>query len=83
MSSRLPAFYRKSVQERQTLVLENSNLNEADIPNLDANALSLDTASLMIENVIGTFALPLAVGVNMTINDKDILVPMVVEEPSI
>ena len=38
---------------------------------------------MMIENVVGTFALPLAVGVNLTINGQDKLVPMVVEEPSI
>ena len=37
----------------------------------------------MVENVIGTFALPLAVGVNFVVNDEDIVIPMVVEEPSV
>ena len=83
MSSRLPAFYRKSVDERRTLIQENSNLTDDDMKHWSADALGIETASLMIENVVGTFGIPLAVGVNMTINGQDVLVPMVVEEPSI
>ena len=83
MSSRLPGFYRQSVPERQTLMVEHSPLTHQDLAKLDATTLSVDTANLMIENVIGTFGLPLAVAVNMTVNNQDILVPMVVEEPSI
>ena len=83
MSSRLPAFYRKSVEERRSLIQDNSDLTVDDMPLWSSDALSIETASMMIENVIGTFGLPLAVGVNMTINDRDVLVPMVVEEPSI
>ena len=83
MSSRLPAFYRKTVAERRALVVENTLLNSQDMTYWSAEALDQDRAAMMIENVVGTFALPLAVGVNMTINNKDILVPMVVEEPSI
>ena len=83
MSSRLPAFYRKSVEERRSLIQNNSDLTVDDMNLWSSDALSIETASLMIENVIGTFGLPLAVGVNMTINDHDVLVPMVVEEPSI
>jgi hydroxymethylglutaryl-CoA reductase len=37
----------------------------------------------MIENVIGVFGLPLAVAPNFLVNNKDYVVPMVVEEPSI
>jgi hydroxymethylglutaryl-CoA reductase len=37
----------------------------------------------MIENVVGTFALPFGVGLNFLINKKDYLIPMVVEEPSV
>ena len=83
MSSRLPAFYRKSVEERRKLLLDNSDLSSSDISQLSSDSLSLQTASMMIENVVGTFGLPLAVGVNLTINGQDKLVPMVVEEPSI
>ena len=37
----------------------------------------------MIENVIGTFSLPLGLGLNFLIDGKDYVVPMAVEEPSI
>src|SRR5699024_11637567 len=42
-----------------------------------------ETADHMIENVIGTFSLPLAVGLNFKVNEKDYIIPMAVEEPSI
>jgi hydroxymethylglutaryl-CoA reductase len=37
----------------------------------------------MIENGIGTHALPLGVAANFTINGRDYLIPMAVEEPSV
>ncbi len=37
----------------------------------------------MIENAIGTFALPLGVGLNLVVNGRDYVVPMAVEEPSV
>jgi hydroxymethylglutaryl-CoA reductase len=37
----------------------------------------------MIENVVGTYALPLGIAVNFLINDRDYLIPMAVEEPSV
>jgi hydroxymethylglutaryl-CoA reductase len=37
----------------------------------------------MIENVLGTYALPLGIAVNFLINRRDYLVPMAVEEPSV
>lgn len=58
-------------------------LDFLDVDKLQASALDLEKADVMVENVIGTFALPLAVAVNFTHNGRDILVPMVVEEPSV
>ncbi len=37
----------------------------------------------MIENVVGVHALPLGIAVNFLINGQDVLVPMVIEEPSV
>ena len=37
----------------------------------------------MIENVVGVMGMPLGLGMNMLVNDKPYIVPMVVEEPSI
>jgi hydroxymethylglutaryl-CoA reductase len=37
----------------------------------------------MIENVIGTYSLPLGIATNFMINGEDYLIPMVLEEPSV
>jgi len=37
----------------------------------------------MIENVVGTYALPFGIGLNFMINGREVLVPMVIEEPSV
>jgi hydroxymethylglutaryl-CoA reductase len=37
----------------------------------------------MIENVVGLHGLPLGIAVNFSVNGRDVLVPMVVEEPSV
>lgn len=38
---------------------------------------------MMIENVVGRFALPLGIGANFLIDGQDYLIPMAVEEPSV
>ena len=48
-----------------------------------ADALPLDTADIMVENAVATFALPFGVGLNFQINGRDYIIPMVVEEPSV
>ncbi|TMV69543.1 3-hydroxy-3-methylglutaryl-CoA reductase, partial [Thioclava sp. BHET1] len=47
------------------------------------DALPLDLANGMIENVVGTFQLPLGVATNFQVNGRDYLIPMAVEEPSV
>ena len=37
----------------------------------------------MIENVVGTFQLPLGIATNFLIDGRDYLIPMAVEEPSV
>ncbi len=37
----------------------------------------------MIENFIGTFPLPIGIAVNFLINNRDYLIPMAIEEPSV
>ncbi|MDP6933136.1 MAG: hydroxymethylglutaryl-CoA reductase, degradative [Myxococcota bacterium] len=81
-SSRIPGFYRLPPEDRAHTIGEVADLQTDEVEALQ-DALSLREADLMIENVIGTFALPLGVGVNFLINDKDTVVPMVVEEPSV
>jgi hydroxymethylglutaryl-CoA reductase len=81
--SRIPGFYRLSTEQRRAALLERSPLDPADLSDLDGSALSIDRAGVMVENVVGTFALPLGIAVNLRINDDDLLVPMAVEEPSV
>jgi len=45
--------------------------------------LPVSVANGMIENVIGKFELPLGVATNFTVNGREYLVPMAVEEPSV
>jgi hydroxymethylglutaryl-CoA reductase len=58
-------------------------LSDADVAALRAG-LSLDQADHMIENVIGTYSLPMGVAQNFVVNGRAIdAIPMVVEEASI
>ena len=83
-SSRIPAFYRLTVEERRQKLAEVLGLSPDDRAVLHAaDALPLDVADIMIENAVGTFALPFGVGLNFQINGRDIVIPMVVEEPSV
>jgi hydroxymethylglutaryl-CoA reductase len=83
MSSRIPGFYRLHPTERLSQVGLRTGISATDIQAFTQDALKLDVADLMIENVIGTFGLPLGIGVNFVINDREIMIPMVVEEPSV
>jgi hydroxymethylglutaryl-CoA reductase len=83
-TSRIPGFYKLTVEERLRIVAEFAGLSEEEIELLRRYAaLDGETANRMIENVIGTFQLPLGIAVNFLINGKDYLVPMVIEEPSV
>lgn len=82
-SSRIPGFYRLSPARRLALLQERAELSPADALALRGEALSLERADHMVENVVGTMALPLGIGLNLRVNGEDVLVPMVVEEPSV
>jgi hydroxymethylglutaryl-CoA reductase len=65
------------------VVAEWAGLNEAEQAVLAGAGLQPRQADLMIENVVGTYALPLGIAVNFLINGRDYLIPMAVEEPSV
>ncbi len=83
--SRIPQFYKMSVPERVRMVRDRGLLGPEDYQNLQSgrHTLSVQLADKMIENVIGVMGLPVGLGLNFLINDKDYVVPLVVEEPSI
>jgi hydroxymethylglutaryl-CoA reductase len=83
-SSRLSGFYQKSLEERLSIISEWSSLS-ADDENVLRGIMGLDReqANHMIENVVGLYSLPIGIATNFLINNKDYLVPMVIEEPSV
>jgi hydroxymethylglutaryl-CoA reductase len=82
-SSRLPGFYQLSVKERRARLIAAAGLDVEAAEAVIAAGLPLDTAANLTENVVGLYALPLAVATNFQVNGRDVLVPMVVEEPSV
>lgn len=82
-SSRIPNFYKLSVEERLNIVREFADLTDEEVEILKTGKLSYDIADRMIENVVGLMATPFAVATNFLINGRDYLVPMVIEEPSV
>ncbi|MEM6283460.1 MAG: hydroxymethylglutaryl-CoA reductase, degradative, partial [Chloroflexota bacterium] len=83
-TSRIPGFYKRTLTERAALTAQWAGLSvQEQSVLLGINGLSAKQADNMIENVIGTYALPLAIATNFLVNDRDYLIPMVVEEPSI
>ena len=78
-------FYRKSLDERLDL-LECENVispQHADALRDGRQVLAPQGADHMVENAIGVFGLPLALGLHFKINGQERVVPMAVEEPSI
>ncbi len=83
-TSSYSGFFKLSIQERLNEVAEFANLTEEEKAVIaSADSLDEDKADHMIENVIGRFALPMAVAINFAINGKDVVIPMVCEEPSV
>ncbi len=77
-------FYQLDIEQRQRRLLAESPLTEEDIKTLQvAGGLSAAQADLMIENVAGVYALPLGIAQHFVVNGRPVLVPMVIEEPSV
>ncbi len=73
-----------SPAERLEIVKEFADLTDEEIDAIrNTGGIGIEQADLMIENVIGTFDLPLGIATNFLINGKDYLVPMAIEEPSV
>lgn len=82
--SRLPNFRALTPAQRLAHVAQAASLSAQEAQLLGRpGALGLELADGMIENVIGTFEIPLGVAGNFCINGRDVLVPMAVEEPSV
>ena len=82
--SRLPNFRSMTPAQRLAHVASVAGLTPDEIALVaQPGALGVERANGMVENVIGTFELPLGLGGYFQVNGRDVLVPMVVEEPSV
>lgn len=82
-SSRIPGFYNLTLDEKITRLAEISDMSAEQLRAFREAGLTVEQAEHMIENTIGLYALPLGIGLNFVVNGREVLVPMVIEEPSV
>ena len=84
LSSRIPGFYRLSIERRMREISQRAELDFEELrATLTEGGLDPERADKVVENVLGVYGLPFGVALNFTLNGRDRLVPMVVEEPSV
>ena len=77
-------FHRLDRKERLERAREFGDLDANEVRALSGElTLTPEVAEHLIENVLGTFTLPLGVATNFRIDGRDYLIPMAVEETSI
>ena len=77
-------FYEMTPAERLAQLAEQTSLDQSALDALSgADGLNLAQADHMIENVVGTYALPMGVAQHFLVNGREVPVPMVIEEPSV
>jgi len=83
--SSISKFFEKNRKERLDIIKKFAGLSDDEVKQIENSdgGITFDKADKMVENAIGTFSLPLGIATNFTINKKDYLVPMVIEEPSV
>lgn len=83
-TSRIAGFYNLPLAERVATVAQWVGLDTGeDAVLMGMMGLQPNQADHMVENVVGTYALPMGIGLNFLINGRDYLIPMVIEEPSV
>lgn len=77
-------FYKKTRTERIEVLHRHHNLSKDSLATLSQDAnLSPGIAGKMVENHLGTFALPFAVVPDMLVDGTTYSLPLVTEEPSV
>lgn len=73
-----------SIPERLAEIQSSSGLSADQLQALaGTRGLSLEQANAMIENVVGLYSLPMGIAQDFVVNGREVLIPMVVEEPSV
>lgn len=83
-NSELKGFYKKSTEERIETLRDYCHLNDEEISILKNNgSLNLETGEKLVENYISNMEIPMGIATNFSINGRDYLIPMAIEEPSV
>jgi len=82
-TSRIPGFYNLTLSERLKKIAAAVERPAQEFAAWQDGGLTLEAAEHMVENTIGLHSLPLGLGLNFVVNGREVLVPMVIEEPSV
>jgi hydroxymethylglutaryl-CoA reductase len=83
-TSSIPGFRHLDMAARRRALAEIREMAASDLDEaLAGGGLAPETADRMVENAVGTLALPFGVALNVRVNGADYLVPMAIEEPSV
>jgi hydroxymethylglutaryl-CoA reductase len=82
-TSRIAGFYNLPIDQRLDKLTKAAGLTPEELSVFRTSNLSLDQVDHMVENAVGSFSLPLGIGLNFVVNGREVLVPMAIEEPSV
>ncbi len=83
-TSRISGFYDIPLQARLARLAEALGHDPDWLASLgQPGVMTAEIADHMIENAVGVFGLPLGIALNFVVNQRPVLVPMAIEEPSI
>lgn len=78
------SYYKKSRQDRIDVLVDQEHITSDQAEFLkNGQGLPTEIADNMIENTLSTYGLPYGLALNFLINDQEIHIPMVTEEPSV
>lgn len=77
-------FRDMDIVERLEQLTQSAALSSEDIKAYSAEGgLQVSRAAAMIENAVGVYSLPIGIAQNFMVNGRAVLIPMVIEEPSV
>src|SRR4030042_5986838 len=84
LKSSISGFHELDADGKLAMIRKFSDITDEDAEVLrKTGALSIKSAEMMIENVIGTTEYPIGIATNFLVNGRDYLVPMALEEPRV
>ncbi len=84
LKSKISGFYKNCIEDRQSIIQELTKLTDKELKILkNYGYFTSEQLDSFIENTIGSYQLPIGIATNFLINNKEYLIPMVTEEPSI